>query len=78
MMVMSIIALADEFKPCGAVAEIKPLHHPHFLEQVHGAINRGQITTAPGQDGKDFPIGHRMWMPPQNLQNGLAWAGNPS
>src|SRR5271155_23631 len=38
MMVMAVVALADEFKPRRAVAEIKPLHHPHFFKQMHGAV----------------------------------------
>ena len=49
MMVVAVVAFADEFKPRRAVAKIKPLHHPHFFEQVHGTINRRQVTFALGQ-----------------------------
>jgi len=76
MMVVPVIALPDEFEPRGTVAKIKPLHHSHLLQQMHGAINRGQIAPAPGHGRKDFPIGHRVQVPAQDFQNGLARAGD--
>jgi hypothetical protein len=78
MMVMAVIAFADQFKPRRAVAEIKPLHHPHLFEQMHGAVNRRQIALAPGQGGKYFPVRERMRMLPKNFQNGRARAGDLS
>jgi hypothetical protein len=44
--------LADQFKPRRPVAKIKPLHHAHFLQQMHGAVNRGQVAPAPGMAAK--------------------------
>ena len=76
MMVMAVVALPDEFKPRSTVAKIKPFHHAHLFQQMHGAINRRQVATAPGHGGKNFPIGHRVQMPPQDFQNGLARAGD--
>ncbi len=55
MMVMAIIALADQFKPRRAVAEIKPLHHPHFFKQMHRAVNRRQIAPRPAAFLKKSP-----------------------
>jgi hypothetical protein len=76
MMVMAVIILADKFEPRRAVAEIKPLHHSHFLQQVHRAVNRGQVTPASGHFGKNLPVCERMRMAPQNFQDGRARAGD--
>ena len=78
MMVMAVIAFADQFKPRRAVAEVKPLHHPHLFEQMHGAVNRRQIALALGQGGEDFLVRERMRMLPQNFQNCRARAGDLS
>jgi hypothetical protein len=78
MMVMAVVAFADQFKPRRAVAEVKPLHHPHLFQQVHGAVNRRQIALAPGHGGKNFPVCERMGMSPENLQNCRARAGDLS
>ena len=78
MMVMTVIAFADQFKPRRAVAEVKPLHHPHFFEQMHGAVNCRQIALALGQGGEDFLVRERMWILPQNFQNCRARAGDLS
>ena len=76
MMVMAVVALADQFKPRRAVAEIKPLDHVLFFKQVHGPINRCQITKTLGQRGKNLPAGERMRMRAQNFQDRLARAGD--
>ncbi len=76
MVVMAVVALANEFKPRRAIAEIKPPDHVHFFEQVHGPINRRQITKTFGQRGKNLPTGKRMRMRAQNFQNRLARAGD--
>jgi len=76
MMVMTIVALADQFEPRRTVAEIKPLDHVHFFEQVHGPVNRRQITKILWQRGKNLPAGERMRMRAQNIENCLAWAGD--
>jgi len=33
--VMTVVIFTDKFKPRRAIAEIKPLHHAHFLEKMH-------------------------------------------
>jgi len=76
VMVMAVVALADQLEPRRPVAEIIPLDHVHLLEQVHGPINRRQITKTPGQRGKNLPAGERMRMRAQNVENGLARAGD--
>jgi hypothetical protein len=75
-MVMAVVVFTDEFKARGAVAEIKPLHHAHFLQQVHRAVDGRQVTPASGRFGKNFPVGERMRVTPQNFQNGRARAGD--
>jgi hypothetical protein len=75
-MVMTVVIFTHQFKPSRAVAEIKPLHHAHFLQQVHRPVNRGQIAPASGQGREYFLVGERMRMPPQNPQNRLARTGD--
>ena len=62
MMVMAVVALADQFKPRRAVAEIKPLHHPHFFEQMHGTVDSRQVAVAFGQGGENLPVRQGMRM----------------
>jgi len=76
MVVMPVFAFADEFKARGAVAEIKLLDHPQFLEQLHGPVNRGQVALSGRQEAEDFPVGERMPLAPQNFQDGRARAGD--
>jgi hypothetical protein len=78
MMVMPIIAFTNQFKSRGAVAEVKSLDHPHRFEQMHGAINRCQVTGTPvsAQGGQNFPIRERMRMLPESFQNGGTRAGD--
>ena len=76
MMMMAVIAFANQFKPRRPVAEIKSLHHPHRFQQVHGAVNRRQIALAGGQGGKNLLVRERMRMLPENFQNGRARTGD--
>ena len=62
MMVMPVIIFTDEFESRRAVAEIKPLHHAHFFEQVHGTINRRKVALASWERGENFPVRQRMRM----------------
>jgi site-specific recombinase len=78
VMVMTVVAFADQFKSRRAVAEVKSLHHSQIFEQMHGAVNRRQIALAFGQGGEDFPVRERMRMLPQNFQNRRAGAGDLS
>jgi hypothetical protein len=78
MMVMAVIAFADQFKPRCAVAEVKPLHHSHLFQQVHGAVNCRQIALAPGHGGKNFQVCERMRVLSQNFQDRRARASNLS
>ena len=76
MVVMAVVIFAHQFKAGRAIPKVKPLHHPHFFKQVHGAINGRQIASAFWQRREDFPVGQRMWMLPQNFQNRRARAGD--
>lgn len=75
VMMVAVVAFSDEFEARGAVAEIKPFHHAHFLEQVHRAINRRQIAFVLGQRVENLAIGQWMMMSPQDFQNRLARTG---
>jgi hypothetical protein len=72
MMVMAVVAVANKLESRRAIAEIKPLHHAHFLKQMHRAINRGQIAPVFWHGVKNFPVCQRMRMSPENFQNRLA------
>ena len=76
VMMMSVVALADEFKPGRAVPEIEPFDHLHFFEHVERAVNGGQVALAFWHGAKDFPAGERVGMFAQQLQNRLARAGD--
>jgi hypothetical protein len=76
MMVMPVIAFADEFESRRAVAKVKPFHHAHFLKQVHCAVNGRQIALAFGYGGENFPVRQRMGVSAQNFQDRLARTGN--
>jgi hypothetical protein len=76
MMVMAIVIFTDKFKSRRTIAKIKPLHHAHFFEQVHGTVNRRQIATVLWHFGKNFLVSQRMRMLPQNFQNRRARAGD--
>ena len=57
-MMVTVIVFAHQFEPACAVAEIKPFDHAHFFEQMHGAIDGGEIALSPAllHFGKDFPV----------------------
>jgi hypothetical protein len=48
VMMVAVVVFANKFEPRGPVAKIKPLHHAHFLQQVHRAVNGRQITPVSG------------------------------
>ena len=76
MVVMAIITLFHEFEPRGSITEIKPLHHPQLLQQLHRPVNRGEVAFTRRQFGEDFLVRQRMRVMPQHVQNGRARAGN--
>jgi hypothetical protein len=75
-MVMVIFLAADKFEARGSVAEIEAMDHAHFFEEMHGAINCGEIAFAFGQGGKDFFAGERVLVMAENVKDGLARAGD--
>jgi hypothetical protein len=76
MMVMAVVVFADQFKPGRAIAKIKTLDHAHFFQQMHRTINCREVALVFGQSGQNFLIGQRVRMPPQNLQDRGARAGD--
>lgn len=47
MMMMTIVIFTHQFKAPRAISEIKTLDHAHLFQQVHGAINRGEVALSP-------------------------------
>ena len=76
VVMMSIVAFTHQFEPRRAVAEVKAFNHAHFLEQVHGTVNRRQIAVSFRHRGEDFLVGQRMRVLAQSFEDGLARAGN--
>ncbi|MFZ1073736.1 MAG: hypothetical protein WAO21_09915 [Verrucomicrobiia bacterium] len=76
MMVMAVVALADQFKARRTVAEIKPLDHAHVFEHVHGPVNCRQITKTFWQGSKNLTAGERVRMRAQDIQDRLPGAGD--
>jgi len=75
---VTVIVLAHQFETARAVTEIKSLHHAHFFEQVHGAIDGGKVAMSPAllHFGENFLVCQRMGMPAQDFQDGSARPGN--
>jgi hypothetical protein len=76
MVMMPVIAFVHEFEPGRPVAKIKPSHHAHFFQQVHGTVNGREVALAFGHGGQNFAVRQRMRMPPEYFQNRLARAGD--
>ena len=78
MVMMAVVVFAHQFKTPCAVAEIEPFHNPHFFQQVHGAIDGGQVafSVALAHFSQDFAVREGMRMFSQNLQYRRARAGN--
>ena len=74
--VMMIVAVRDEFEARRAVAEVEAMDHAHFFEEMHGAIDRGQVAFAGRQGGEDFLGGNGVFAMAQNIENGLARSGD--
>jgi hypothetical protein len=71
MVMVAVVIFAYEFESSGAVAEIEPLDHPHFFQEVHGTIDGGEVAIAVAFPhlNQDFAVGERMRMFPKDLQN---------
>ena len=74
-MVVSIIALAEQFESRNTVAKIESLYYAHVLKQMKRAIDRGQVALARGQCREDFFVRQGMRAAAENLENRLARAG---
>jgi len=76
VMVMAVVAFMHQLKPRRAIAKIKPFDQVHLFEEVHGAIDRGQIAPLVTEGGEDFLAGDGMRLAAQNFQNGVALPGD--
>lgn len=68
---VAVVIFAHQFKSSGAIAKIESLDDPHFLQQVHGTIDGGQITFAVALShlSQDFTIRERVGMFAQDIQD---------
>jgi hypothetical protein len=78
VVMMTVIALGQQFEASHAVAEVKPPDEAHFLQRVQVAIDCGQIAALAAKGGVDLLVAQRMLMPAQDIQDGLAWRGDLS
>jgi hypothetical protein len=76
VMVVAIVALRQQFKPCPARAKIEPFDHVHTLEEVQRAIDRGQIAITRWQRLENLASRKRTGAAPENVQDRLAGAGD--
>ena len=67
MMMLPILPFTHEFDPRGTIAEMEPLDHARLLQQVHGAVDGGEVALARRQSVEDFPDGERMRMLAEHL-----------
>ena len=75
VVMMTVIALGQQFEARHAVAEVEPPDEAHFLQRMQIAIDRGQITALAAKGGVDLLVAQRMLMPAQDIQDGLARRG---
>jgi len=66
VVVMPIVAFPQQFESGDAVTQVKPLYDSHFLQQVHRAVNRGQVAISGGQRCMDLFDRERMRVFAQN------------
>ena len=76
MVVVPVVTFAEQLESSPPMAEVKPLHHPHFLQQVHRAIHGGQIAISLRQGPENVPDTGRVGVAAENLQDGLARASD--
>jgi hypothetical protein len=75
MVMMPVFALPDELEPGSAVPEIEALHDAHFFQEMHRAVNGGQIAIFAPKAGSHFFDVERMRMALQDFEDGLPLAG---
>src|SRR6266516_3212930 len=65
VVMMSVVPLLEQLKARPTISEVESLDHAHLLQQVHRAINRGQVTILLAQFGEHFLDAQRMRMTPE-------------
>jgi hypothetical protein len=76
MMMVSIVALRQQLEPRRPIPQIKPFDHPHALQQVQATIDGGEIAIPLRHCGENLLAGHGMRVSAENIENGLARAGD--
>jgi hypothetical protein len=76
MMMVAVIALAQELETGSPFAQVEAFHNAHALKQMKGAIDGRQVTVPRRKSVMDFFDGQ--WPPllSQNAQNGLSRNGH--
>ena len=76
MMMMSVVTFREQLEARGTITEIKALHHAHRFEEVHRAINRGEVAISISKFFEDFTNRHGAVPSAKNVEDGLARAGD--
>jgi hypothetical protein len=75
MMVMLVIVVADQFIARDGIAEIEALHQFHFLQQMHGTVDRSQVALGGTGERVDFPDGQRVSLGLERRNDRASWSG---
>ena len=75
MVVVAVVAFGEQLEARSAVAEVKALHHAHALEQMHGAVDGGEVAGL-GQGSMDLADGEGVFLRAKGVEDGLARAGH--
>jgi hypothetical protein len=71
VMVMSVVAISEQFEARAAGAKVKTFHQAQALEQMHGTIYRGQVAVPRREFREHFPDGHGAGVATEHGENGL-------
>ena len=75
-MMVAVVPFVEQLEASDAVPKIKSFDHAHALQQMHRAVNGGQVAIALGQRCENLFVRHRVRMAAQDLQDGLTWPGD--
>ncbi|MEI8256511.1 MAG: hypothetical protein WCJ30_12625, partial [Deltaproteobacteria bacterium] len=76
VVMVAVVAFLRQFIARHPISKIKPIHHSHFLQQMHGTVNRDQVAQLIGQGRKDLLDAERMIVSAQRVQHRLAGGGH--
>lgn len=56
MMVMTVVAVSEQFKPCHSIAEVEAFDETHRAEQMHGTIHGRKVAFSRRQRREDLLV----------------------